>query len=600
MLKRFSHIRPWQTHPNLLFWLCFGTLNALLFLPIYLVTQENTSLFPGAAITADGLWLGVNRLFLWRDNLDPFRISLELTVLCALWVSVRWLRHRPLRVLFVIVYLLALCYAIYEAIMVSIYRVDPVFYSHYFLALDGLPFLAEIAHVAPWIYALALVGLLLAIAVVALLVNALISSTDQSGFWRASRVAMVLLAGLCLFAALRYQVYTASPEMVVSSLGFKLHKNINASLQLHEDVVKFDDAPVRRAYTYADRQLAKMPDIYLIFVESYGSVLYKRADFRVAYTALLDELEEQLHDAGWQASSALSDSPTWGGGSWMAYTSLLFGLRIDNHPQYLSLLNKYQVDTYPDMGSTLQAQGYHYAWMSSISRELDEQMWSKYERFLGVDQWLRYEDLEYSGPQYSWGPAPPDQYVLNYAVERLQASTDKPLLFVTITQNSHYPWLEQPPLVEDWRTLRQEGFTDQAVSAKEQEEMQHSTRRQNYVAAIDYQLRMLVDFVLRNGNDNSLFILVGDHQPPRVSRRSDGWDTPIHIISKDQALIDAFGEYGFNPGLRVSAVQPSLRHEGFYSLFMRVLLERNGVEQLALPTYLPDGATEVATTADTN
>jgi hypothetical protein len=503
MLKRFSHIRPWQTHPNLIFWLCFGTLNALLFLPLYLLTQENTSFFPGAAITADGLWLGANRLFLWRDNLDPFRISLELTVLCALWVSVRWLRRRPLRVIFVIVYLLALCYAIYEAIMVTVYRVDPVFYSHYFLALDGLPFLAEIAHVAPWIYALALVGLLTVIAAVAILVNVLLSSADQAGFRRASRVAMVILAGLCLFATLRYQVYTASPEMVVSSLGFKLHKNINASLQLHQDVVKFDDAPARRAYAYVNRQMAQTPDIYLIFVESYGSVLYKRADFRASYTALLRELEEQLHDTGWQASSALSDSPTWGGGSWMAYTSLLLGLRIDSHPQYLSLLNKYQVDTYPDMGRTLRKQGYYYAWVSSISRELDEQMWSKYERFLGVDQWLRYEDLEYSGPQYSWGPAPPDQYVLNYAAEKLQASTDKPLLFVTITQNSHYPWLEQPPLVEDWRTLRKEGFNEQAVSAKEQEEMQHSTRRQNYLAAIDYQLRMLVDFVQRNGDDNS-------------------------------------------------------------------------------------------------
>lgn len=600
MLKRFVHIRPWQTHPNLIFWLCFCVLNALLFLPLYLLTQESTSFFPGAQITRDGLWLGVNRLLLWRDNLDPFRISLELSLLCALWVAVRWLRRRGLRVLFVIVYLLALSYAIYEAIMVSIYRVDPVFYSHYFLALDGLPFLAEIAHVAPWIYGLVLVGLLLAIAVVALLVNALLSSAEQPGFRRSSRVAMVLLAGLCLFAAIRYQVYTANPEMVVSSLGFKLHKNISASLQLHEDVVKFDDASVRRAYDYVNRQMAQTPDIYLIFVESYGSVLYKRADFRSAYIALLTELDEELHDAGWQASSALSDSPTWGGGSWMAYTSLLFGLRIDSHPQYLSLLNKYQVDTYPDLGRTLRAQGYHYAWVSSISRELDEQMWSKYERFLGVDQWLRYEDLEYSGPQYSWGPAPPDQYVLNYAAQKLQTSTDKPLLFVTITQNSHYPWLEQPSLAADWRTLRQEGVTMPAISAKEEEGMQHSARRQNYVAAIDYQLRMLVDFVLRNGDDNSIFVLVGDHQPPRVSRRSDGWDTPIHIISKDQALLDAFGEYGFTPGLNVKVVKPSLRHEGFYSMLMRVLLARNGVEQLALPAYLPDGAEKRNITIDTN
>lgn len=66
----------------------------------------------------------------------------------------------------------------------------------------------------------------------------------------------------------------------------------------------------------------------LVFVESYGSVLYKRPDYALAYTALLDELQSALTADGWHTASALSEAPTWGGGSWMAYTSALFGLRI--------------------------------------------------------------------------------------------------------------------------------------------------------------------------------------------------------------------------------------------------------------------------------
>ncbi|NJN83723.1 MAG: hypothetical protein HC802_16580 [Caldilineaceae bacterium] len=151
--------------------------------------------------------------------------------------------------------------------------------------------------------------------------------------------------------------------------------------------------------------MSHKPDIYLIFIESYGSVLYKRDDFRAAYLELLQEIDNQLDAAGWQSASALSESPTWGGGSWMAYTSALFGYRIDSHPQFLSLFNKYQIDQFPDLGRYLQAQGYEHVRLSSISTELKEEEWLRYRNFYGVDRWLRSRDLGYVGPGYGWGPA---------------------------------------------------------------------------------------------------------------------------------------------------------------------------------------------------
>jgi len=584
--NRLSTLRVDWKRPDLVFWVGFFALNALFFLPIYLLNRETTPLFPPLSIFADGLWIGLTRLFLWRENLDPFRLCLEMTLLIALWVNVRTLQRPLFRMLIALVYVLAFCYYLYEAIIVSIYHADPVFFSQYYLARDGIPFLAQHAHASLWFYMLALAGVLAALITILILIKTLLDSGAAPKLPRSTRIITALLATLAVFAGFRYQIYTAKPEMILSSLTFKLQKNVADSFELYNDITSFDDAAIRQAYDYSAYALDKKPNIYLIFIESYGSVLYKRADYRTAYIKLLGELEQQLNADGWQATSALSESPTWGGGSWMAYTSTLFGLRIDSHPQYLSLLNKYQVQRYPDLGRYLKTQGYYYAWVSSISDELDDRMWNRYIRFLGVDQWLRYRDLNYDGPMYGWGPAPPDQYVLNYTNELLQKRTDQPLFFVTITQNSHFPWVPQPTVVEDWRTFNEmKKAPDEQAGAPNEP----ASKRQNYLNAVEVQLRMLTDLVLNNGDEESLFILVGDHQPPQVSGRFDGWATPVHVISKDQTLIDVFAQYGFTPGLRVKTTTPTLHHEGNYSLFVRVLLERYGVDPRALPAYLPNG-----------
>ena len=584
--------RPWPFHPtsrlpNLRFWLGFLSLNTLLFLPMYWLNLATMTFFPAPSIFADGWSMGIARLLLWRENLDLFRLNVEFTLLLALWMNARCWQTRFFRWLIVGIYGLALVYYLYEAIVRSIYHADPVFYSQYYLALDGLPFLAQHVQASFWLYGMAGLGLVAVGIGLVTWVNWLLNRASDPKLVRLTRVGLGLLALLLLWSLVRYQIYTADVEMVESSLSFKLQKNIADSRQLRHDIASFDGERVRRLYDYGRYPLQQKPDIYLIFVESYGSALYKWYDYRAPYTRLLAELEAQLAEQGWHATTALSESPTWGGGSWLAYTSFLFGLRIDSHPQYLALLNKYQVESYPDLGRYLQSQGYYYAWVSSISEELDDRMWYKYTRLMGVNQWLRYRDLNYHGRLYGWGPGPPDQYTLNYANELLHKATQQPLFFVTITQNSHFPWVPQPTLVDDWRSLNAT-----PASQAEPEPLADVTtnKRQDYLSAAEYQLRMLVDFILHNGNANSLFILIGDHQPPQVAGRFDGSDTPMHVISKDQSLLAGFAPYGFVPGLRVQTVKPVLHHEGNYSLIIRALVERYGVKPVALPPYLPNGA----------
>ena len=82
--------------------------------------------------------------------------------------------------------------------------------------------------------------------------------------------------------------------------------------------------------------------------------------------------------------------------------------------------------------------------------------------------------------------------------------------------------------------------------------------------------------------------MLGDHQPPRVSRRDDGFDTPIHVISRNADFVAAFYDYGFGPGLWVNPAEPTMKHEGLYSMLVRTLVA-NGNETAAVPPYLPDG-----------
>lgn len=596
MAEPLLDIHLHKRYPNLLFWLSFFVLNALLFLPMAILSEEHALSPP--ALPADGGWRSaLSHLLIWRESLDPWRISAELTLMTALWVWLGKWRRKWLGALFGLIYMLMLAYSIYEAIVIGIYLLEPSFYSQFFLARDGLPFLAE--HVnARW--ELYLVGgallLIAGCAIVLGLWRTLLTSGASPRLSRSSRLIMAGLAPLTLVALALYQHYTARPEMVVSSFGYKLQRNIEASLEIYQDVTGFDDNLVRHVYDYSGHRLAQKPDIYIIFVESYGSVLYKRPHFTPAYRALLSELMELFNIEGWRVTTALSEAPTWGGGSWLSYTTTLFGMRIDNHPQYLDLRNKYQVERYPSLGATLHDQGYHYVWLSALDENISEVGWSKYTRMLAVDELIRYKDMGFVGPRYGWGPAPPDQWVLHWAHEYLKSKTDKPLMFFTITQNSHYPWTPHPTLVEDWRTLNQPGPEPEPVDP---ETIGLDAMRANYLNAIDYQLRMLTQWILEVGDENSIFVLIGDHQPPAVSRRADGWATPVHILSKDAAFIEAFAEYGFVPGLEVNDLEPTLRHEGFYSMFMRALLGRYGVSRIAQPAYLPEGVLrEAVDTAD--
>jgi hypothetical protein len=142
-------------------------------------------------------------------------------------------------------------------------------------------------------------------------------------------------------------------------------------------------------------------------------------------------------------------------------------------------------------------------------------------------------------------------------------------------------------MVPDWTTL---DVASPDGDPAPTEAANHQETRARYLRSIDYTLEMLTDFILRHAEEDAIFVLVGDHQPPRVSRRDDGYETPIHIVSRDAAFIATLDQYGFTPGTVVDpAAGPAIRHEGIYSLLMRSLIQTYGENPEDAPAYLPTG-----------
>ena len=572
---------PRRSHVDLGFWAAFIVLHSLLFLPVVLMDREDGAVLPTILLAGQSLDQVWRQLFVWRREPDLLRFNSEIILFAAVWTFWLSLRRSGIRYAFVFIYVLIFLYYLYEGVTFTFFSVEPVFYAQLRMATEGFSFFLENARVTTAFVAGTLLLIVGGAVLVARLARYVLPDSGPGPF---SRAVLGLLAAIVVIQAIFLPDRISRPEMVFSSIVAKMARNISESQRVHDSVKRSDSANVRLVYDYGRYNLAQHPPIYIIFSESYGTVLYKRTDWWVRYKALSQRLDKKLADAGWHVSSARSLAPTWGGGSWMSYTSALFGLRISSDPQYYALLDRYQYEEYPDLGRFLKGQGYRYYRLTALSMGLPESQWRKYASFYGVDRWLQYEDLNFVGPEYGWGPAPPDQYSLNFARETMRSETEGPYLFFTITQNSHYPWTPQPRLAQSWQQLNRSG----PAPPPSTELIEHSERRQNYWNAIEYQLEVLTDFILTEPNDDAIFVVVGDHQPPRVSRREDGWDTPMHIISKNGVFVASFEEFGFKSGLAVWESEPSFRHEGFYSLFVRQLLAAYGNDG-ELPRYLPEG-----------
>jgi hypothetical protein len=296
-------------------------------------------------------------------------------------------------------------------------------------------------------------------------------------------------------------------------------------------------------------------DVLVVFVESYGKVAVQGSSFSPAVDATLASGTRQLRAAGFSSASGWLTSPTFGGTSWLAHSTLQAGAWVDNVGRYDQLMN---TDRF-----TLSRAFKRAGWRVVDDIPSDDRPWKDGSTFYGYDRVYNRLNVGYRGPTYAYASMP-DQYTY-LAMQRLELAKHRRPVFAEIdTVSSHEPWTRVPPLIS-WSEVG-DGSIFKHLPA---DTRGASDASQGYGDSIVYSLRALFSYIENYGGRNLVLVVLGDHQPAHVvSGYGVDHDVPISIIAHDPGVIRRVAPWGWASGMRPAENGPVWRMSAFRNRFL--------------------------------
>ena len=269
-----------------------------------------------------------------------------------------------------------------------------------------------------------------------------------------------------------------------------------------------------------------------------------------------------LDAAGYASRSAFLTSPTFGGISWLAHSTLQSGLWIDNQQRYDQLVKSKRY--------TLSDAFKQAGWRTVADDPSDEGAWPEGTSFYHYDQDYNAHNTGYHGPTFSYANVP-DQFTLKAFQQRELSPGHAPVMAEIDLVSSHYPWTPLPRLV-DWNALGDGSIFDPMPAqgpTVPQLYQSYDNVRASYGLSIQYSINSLISFVQNANDPNLVLVLLGDHQPaPKVSGPAATHDVPISIVARDPAVFDHITAWGWQPGLLPSADAPVWPMDAFRNKFL--------------------------------
>ncbi len=292
-------------------------------------------------------------------------------------------------------------------------------------------------------------------------------------------------------------------------------------------------------------------DMMLMFLETYGAMLYDQPDAVNAVADSRRAWEQSILDSGRHVVSAFYTSPTIGGGSELAQMSLLSGIDLNlNNPRRFDVL---MTTHRPTLLKVFQREGYE------VIGLYHSVFWNWVERvFYGFDTYLDGPSLGYTGPALGYWKIPDQFAIARYLQKYPPGATSRPRLTVFPTISTHFPFFQVPPYQPDWkRVLGPEPFDAAAVAKAQAEQVNWANMRPDYYRTINYAHTWLAGYFTQPEPRETVYLMVGDHQPTgSVSGEGATWDVPVFVVSRDQDLLDRFRAVGFTDGLTPAHRQP--------------------------------------------
>ncbi len=302
-------------------------------------------------------------------------------------------------------------------------------------------------------------------------------------------------------------------------------------------------------------------DVMVVFVESYGRSAIEDPVLNPGTTQLLAEGSETLRKAGYTTRSGWLGSPTAGGGSWLAHSTLLSGLWIDKENRYRNLTSSNRLT----LTSAFKRAGFDtMSVMPGATRAWPE------GNFYGYDKVYDSRNTGYRGPAFSWAPQP-DQYTLSWFSKTVHGPEHDPMFVEMPLVSSHTPWAPLPQFI-DWsdvgdgsvyKQIQQEGKKVSSIW-KDPVKIRHE-----YARSIQYTLTTLISWLELYGDENTVMVFLGDHQPSAlIVGDGAGRDVPITILAKDKTVMAKAAHWGWTDGIKPDPEAPVWRMDEFRDKFL--------------------------------
>jgi hypothetical protein len=301
-------------------------------------------------------------------------------------------------------------------------------------------------------------------------------------------------------------------------------------------------------------------DVYIVFIESYGHTVFGDARHFSMIRPVLKQYETELAAEGFSVYSSFLRSPAFGGSSWLAHGTVASGVNLSSQLVY-DLLVTSDAET---IAHIFNKAGYR-----TISVMPGTQWPWPEGKFFGYQKHYFAWDFEYNGPQFGWSPMA-DQYVLQYIYQKEILNRRQPLLIEFVLISSHAPFHRQPPYLESWSQIGDGSIYHQKQMVTFPVIWPDLTNASEaYVTSIVYVMKVFKSFIEQYVKDDTLIIIMGDHQPNVQITGSDStWSVPIHVISRNQRFLEPFEKKGYTSGLIPKHPPP---HPGMETFFWNFL-----------------------------
>ncbi|PWI07708.1 sulfatase [Streptomyces sp. NWU339] len=431
---------------------------------------------------------------------------------------------------------------------------------------------------------LAVIGLIiLFITLLALMTLAAVRITNLMVRHRPAAVRTTLVLGVAWITCVTLGVQVTGVPLATKGTAEMLGNRVEQMRAGIKDgrVFKQQAAADAFADTPPDQLFTELrgKDVLFTFIESYGRVAIDDPAMAEPIDAVLKEGTDTLEAAGFESRSGWLESPVTGAGSWLAHSTFLSGLWIKNQQRYRSLTtsDRMTLTSYFRKAGDWRTVGI----VPGVRRAWPE------GKYFGLDHIYDSEHLGYRGPYFSWTPVP-DQFSME-AFERLEHGRKdrEPIMAEIILASSHNPWSPNARMI-DWDDLGDGSVFHQIKKegTDPKEVWQDPERvRTEYRKSIEYSLRSLIEWMERYGDEDTVLVFLGDHQPvPTVTAGSTSKDVPISIVAKDPEVLDRVADWNWTDGLKPAPTAPRWGMDTFRDRFMTAYGPQGGSGAAPGPT----------------